>query len=160
MQKKLKATNILIAAAFLSTACHKTFFNDEGSFVTPVPKMEAPKAPVEDEPTALPEISKTEMRVDCVYETSSNLKLQILLNTESKEVLGVSVYDTTKNETTKDTFTKALTQKTEKRIQTVEFADGTTLEMTTKLFKKDHQADVLINDEDIFNCNVTKLSEP
>jgi hypothetical protein len=146
-------TTLLLSVLLLTTACHKTFVRDEGSTDTVSPKVEAKQVPADDSVLNKEKSAANTLMVECIYETSSNVKLQILLDTKKKTVIGASSFDLSKNETAAAKFQKATKQTTEDKTQTVDFADGMTLTMTTSLYKKGQEADVLINDEDAYHCN-------
>jgi hypothetical protein len=145
--------SLVLAGLMMTTACHKTFMNDDGSYVNTVPKLETPTIPVGEKALEKQKAEAGTLTVDCVYDTSSNVKLQIVLDSKKKSVAGIAVYDTNKGETPEKTYSPATKQSTENKVQSVDFENGSSLSMTTALFKKSQQADVLINDKDAYSCN-------
>ncbi len=134
----------LATTVTLITGCHKTFFNDEPTSKNRPTKVEAPKSPSAEKPSTL--------IVDCVYDTSSNLKLQITINIEKKTVLTASLYDSAKNQTAEETQTKIKKQSKKGGIQSVELEDGTTLQIPNVLYANSEDTEIRANEEDLYRC--------
>jgi hypothetical protein len=154
MQRFLTLTTLIIATALATTACHKTFLSEDGAHGVRTPKLEAPASPLDktagEEKAAVTDANI--LTVDCVYDTSSNVKLQIVLDLKKKSVVGAGAYDIAKGETAASKYQDSEKQITKDKVQLVDLKDGTSLAMTTTLFKKGEKADVLL-EQDVYHCN-------
>ena len=142
-----------LAALMLTSACHKTFMTDDNARAVVGP-VQAPKAPAENEALEKAKTTSNMLTVDCMFQTTSTLKMQLVLNTTEKaeSVVGISMYSTAKDQTAESEYMKIIKQEKSKKEIVAEYK-GESLKISLSLFKKGEKIDVLVNDEDIYNCN-------
>lgn len=152
MRKSRSSLKFALLLGFVAlTSCHKTFVNDESPTKSRNQTIGPQMPPGE---IALETVKKRreQLSINCSYETSSNLKLRIILDGKKNRVLSASLYDTNKNETAEGNSLKAKKQSEKNGLLTVELSDNLTLTVPVSLYLDPEDVEVRVNDEDIFRC--------
>ncbi|MBC7369926.1 MAG: hypothetical protein H7326_00060 [Bdellovibrionaceae bacterium] len=143
-----------LAALLLTSACHKTFMSDDRTTRPVVGPVQSPKVPAESEGQEKAKADPNLLTVDCVFQTTSTLKLQLVLDTTAKaeSVVGVSIYSTAQGQSAQSEYAKVTKQTKSKKEIVAEYKEQS-LKISLSLFKKGEKTDVLVDDEDIYSCN-------
>ncbi|MBK9321978.1 MAG: hypothetical protein IPM97_03295 [Bdellovibrionaceae bacterium] len=152
MIKSKYSVFLLLGFIFLTSGCHKTFFNDEPTAKVKSSKPEAPKEKVLTGDKVLTGEASASLVVECVYETSSNLKLQLALDRKMKKIKSASLYDVNKTQTAESRSKKVEKQSKKEGMQILELEDGTTLLVPLLIYTDSEGVEVRVNEDDIYLC--------
>ena len=144
---------LALVPVILISACHKTFITDDKNRPVVGP-VESPKAPADSEASAKAKTDLNTLRVDCTFQTTSTLKMQLVLDTtaKSESAVGISMFSTAKGQTAASEYLKVIKQEKLKNEIVAEYK-GENVRISLSLFKIGEKTDVLVNDEDVYNCN-------
>ena len=92
--------------------------------------------------------------ITCAYNRNSDYQLDIVVDTQSSQIIGASIYNVDWSQRPESTFKKTIAAGAVNPVQgvSVTLEDNTTLDIDYSVLEKGHAGAVIVNGSDEYHC--------